>query len=167
MEQGRLSDNACKKCHSGPSPQKLQSNNTLTKISSINKKIPSLTYSESDIPDSVTISLLQKEYEPVTFPHREIVKTLQNHIHESQIATFFHGHEDVVCQGCHHHSPVSQKPPLCENCHGKAFQESKVPMPGILAAYHRQCIFCHEKMEIDAPTTDCTGCHNKVESKNR
>lgn len=165
MEQGRLSESACQKCHVGPPPQKLPTQRKSTAISTMNKQVSRLTFSENDIPDSVTIKLLQEEYEPVTFPHRKIVKTLQKHIQKSQVATFFHGHEDVVCQGCHHHSPVSQKPPLCENCHGKAFQESKVPMPGILAAYHRQCIFCHEKMEIEAPTTDCAGCHQKADVK--
>lgn len=164
MEQGRLSENACVKCHTGPAPQQLQK--TSGKINNIKKWFPAkkmsrLSYAKQDIPDSIVISLLENKYEPVHFPHRKMIDALRKDIAKSKLASFFHGSEDMLCQGCHHHTPVGKKPPLCESCHGKSFQESKAPMPGILAAYHRQCLGCHEEMKVEKPSGGCTDCHAK------
>ncbi len=162
MEQGRLSDHACTICHSGPSP---------TEAAAMKYEIDSvkpfrakpddtkLSFTDDDIPEQVTIDVLSEKYEAVAFPHRKIVNKLLENINESKIATFFHGNEDVACQGCHHHSPAGQKPPLCENCHGEPFNEAELFKPGLLGAYHRQCIGCHESMQIEP--TDCLGCHKE------
>ncbi len=119
-----------------------------------------LSFSAEDVPETVTIGTLSEKYEPAVFPHRQVVDKLLEHIADSKIATHFHGDEDVVCQGCHHHSPAGQKPPLCENCHDAPFNETEPFKPGLFGAYHRQCLGCHESMQIEKPAiTDCVGCH--------
>ena len=95
-------------------------------------------------------------------PHRKIVDTLSQHIRDSSMATYFHGHEDVVCQGCHHGSPVGEKPPLCESCHGTSAADSDLYKPGPLGAFHQQCLGCHQSMELEKPS-DCSGCHAEKE----
>jgi hypothetical protein len=91
-------------------------------------------------------------------PHRKIVNKLRQYINDSSMATQFHGHEDVVCQGCHHESPIGENPPLCESCHGAEAAESDLLKPGLRGAYHQQCLGCHESMELKEPS-DCFGCH--------
>jgi DnaJ-class molecular chaperone len=85
------------------------------------------------------------------------VKALRARIAQSKLATFFHADEDVVCQGCHHHSPVGETPPYCGSCHGAPFDPEKPEMPGLYGAYHQQCIGCHQEMGIGA--TGCNDCH--------
>jgi hypothetical protein len=50
-------------------------------------------------------------------------------------------------------------PPLCESCHGEPFDEAELHTPGLFGAYHRQCIGCHQEMEIEPQAQDCEGCH--------
>lgn len=163
IEKGSLSEHACEICHSGPKPDVLaQVGDRYNSIEQFTPK-PSemkLTFTEAEIPDTVTISILSDEYYPAKFPHRQIVYNLLGHINDNKVAKYFHGHEDLVCQGCHHHSPVGVEPPLCESCHGEPFDESKLFTPGLFGAYHRQCIGCHEKMAI-SKATDCEKCHKK------
>ncbi|HDL03793.1 MAG TPA: cytochrome C [candidate division Zixibacteria bacterium] len=166
MEQGRLSQHACEICHAGPEPEKLAK--AKGKYKSIADFKPprsktKLTMAAKDIPEEVTIGIMADKYEPAKMPHRKIIDTLMNHIKNSRMATYFHGHEDVVCQGCHHHSPIGHKPPLCENCHGKPFDQSNLQIPGLYGAYHRQCLGCHEQMNIKLEK-DCEGCHAAKQS---
>lgn len=120
-----------------------------------------LSFTEEEIPEKVTVKLLSEKFEPATFPHRKIVYRLLKDAQKSKLATHFHQTEDMICAGCHHHSPVGEKPPKCISCHSKPFGELNPQVPGILGAYHRQCIGCHEKMELVKPTKDCTACHAK------
>ena len=106
----------------------------------------------------MTISVLSDKYEPAVLPHRQIVKRLLDDINDNRIAEYFHGHDDVVCQGCHHNSPIGERPPLCRNCHGEPFNEADMFKPGLIGAYHQQCLDCHKNMEIKEPS-DCVGCH--------
>jgi hypothetical protein len=119
-----------------------------------------LSFVGDAVPEMVTIGILSKDYEPAVMPHRKIVEKLRQHIANSSMATYFHGHEDVVCQGCHHHSPIGATTPLCENCHGVEFDQSDPLKPGLRAAYHLQCLGCHEAMELKEPK-DCAGCHRE------
>jgi hypothetical protein len=163
MEQGRLSEHACNICHAGPPPENLEVEaGKYTSLADFKPKPADfrLTFSDEEIPEYVTIGVLADQYEPATFPHRAIVDALMEHIADNRIATHFHGHEDVVCQGCHHHSPIGAKPPLCENCHGEPFNEDYLTRPGLLGAYHRQCLGCHMSMGI-GDSEDCTTCHAK------
>jgi hypothetical protein len=120
------------------------------------------TYSQADIPEKVIIKALAKEYESVELPHRKIINTLLNNIKGNKLAGYFHREEGTICQGCHHNSPTAKKPPGCSSCHGIPFDENNMLRPGLKAAYHRQCMECHEVMGIEKPVaTNCTGCHRK------
>jgi len=163
MEQGRLSEHACEICHAGPEPSKAAVADT--RGMSLDDFRPSasevrLSFAEADIPETVEIGILSEEYKPAIMPHRKIVNALLKDINRNRIARHFHGHEDVVCQGCHHNTPAGKKPPLCENCHGKPFDPSNLHIPGLYGAYHRQCIECHENMQLDLGT-DCELCHER------
>ncbi len=118
------------------------------------------TFQKSDIPETVVIETLSDKYEPVKLPHRKIVLTLVKNIQANKLATYFHREPGTVCQGCHHNSPAAVKPPSCKSCHGKAFDKNHLFKPGLMAAYHRQCMECHEAMNIVKPAaTDCVACH--------
>ena len=163
MEQGKLSEHSCTICHAGPAPANID--RVRDRYTSINQFKPDelgdgLSFRRNEIPDTVIIGILSDEYEPARFPHREITMKLLENIEDSRIAMYFHGNEDVVCQGCHHYSPVGQTPPLCQNCHGEPFDEDALGKPGLYAAYHRQCIGCHQYMKFENPS-DCTACHKK------
>ncbi len=127
----------------------------------LDARTPTLsTYPEEDIPEIVVIKALAKEYEPAELPHRKIVNALMNNIKDNKMAQYFHTDPGTMCQGCHHNSPVSKKPPRCESCHGKPFDTRYPYKPGLMAAYHNQCMGCHDKMEMEKPAhNDCTACH--------
>lgn len=167
MQHGELSERACTVCHAGPDPTRVAAvENRYRSLDQFRPEMRDsrLSFNDRDIPDSVTIGLLSEKYEPVEFPHRQMIDRLMEHIGESKIATYFHGDEDVVCQGCHHHSPIGVEPPLCESCHGEPFNEAELFKPGLLGAYHRQCLGCHQTMEIEEPQ-DCEGCHAPVPAR--
>jgi hypothetical protein len=158
---------SCKTCHMGPQPSSEESpesalNDALAeKLLSARKPVMG-TYSDADIPEEVTIKILQNEYEAAKLPHRKIVHSLMNKTKEDRIAQYFHTDPGTLCQGCHHNSPAMKKPPACGSCHAKPFDANNILRPGLMAAYHRQCIGCHEEMGIEKPAaTDCTGCHKK------
>jgi hypothetical protein len=161
MEQGRLSEHACHICHAGPPPDRVEAEGSLyTSLDPFRNTVSRtrLHFADREIPDSVTIDALANKYQPAVMPHRKIVNTLKTHIKNSKIATYFHGGESIVCQGCHHHGSIGEKPALCENCHGKPFNERDPHKPGLYGAYHQQCLGCHQNMNIQKPS-DCVGCH--------
>ena len=120
------------------------------------------TYSDEDIPETVAIKTLSNQYEPVKLPHRKIIRTMVAKIKSNQLANYFHHEKGTVCQGCHHNSPAAKTPPKCVSCHSKPFNEKDPFKPGLMAAYHRQCMECHKAMGIAKPVaTDCTACHQK------
>ncbi len=163
MEEGKPSEHSCNICHIGPPPNKLSK--VVVKYKSM-KQFKSklgntkLSFKRSDVPDSVIIKTLSDNYEPAVMPHRKIVEKLMGYIRDSKIATHFHGSEDVVCQGCHHYSPIGENPPLCESCHNKPFDELQIFKPGLKGAFHRQCIGCHQNMNLEKPA-DCKKCHKE------
>lgn len=175
MEQNIVSEHACNICHTGPLPKNLAEQKDRYDSLDDFKPEPSemqLSFADEDIPDTVSIDMVKGEvfknrFEPAVFPHQKIVDHLMKDIAESNLATHFHGHEDVVCQGCHHHSPIGKRPPLCESCHGEPFVQAELGKPGLKAAYHRQCIGCHEEMNIKPLQQDCEGCHKKVSTAER
>jgi hypothetical protein len=114
------------------------------------------------IPESVTIKQLSNEYGPVVFPHRQIVLKLAEKIEKNRLAGYFHRESTTLCQGCHHNSPAALKPPQCGYCHSRTSEVLNSSRPGLLAAYHQQCIQCHEQMGIEKPASrQCTACHEK------
>ena len=161
MEQGKLSEHSCPICHAGPKPDRILRPNARTNAKLINATGEAkLTFNPKDIPDTVFIKRLSDKYEAAVFPHKKIIEKLLGYVNDNKIAKHFHGGEDAICQGCHHHSPIGQIPPLCESCHNRPFNENDLYKPGLYGAYHRQCLGCHETMEITKPS-DCTGCHAK------
>ena len=126
------------------------------------RKAITVTYDEQEIPETVVIDALTNQYEPVKLPHRKIVNSLFNNIKNNKLANFFHHEKGTICQGCHHNSPAAKKPPACVSCHSKPFNEKDPFKPGLMAAYHRQCMECHKAMNIKKPvSTDCIACHAK------
>ena len=119
-----------------------------------------VSYGQADIPEVVEIKALSNQYDGVKLPHRKIVNKLTAGIQNSDLAAYFHRDPGTICQGCHHNSPVTSKPPKCASCHGKPFDDRDPFKPGLMAAYHMQCMDCHARMGIDQPvSTNCTGCH--------
>jgi hypothetical protein len=115
-------------------------------------------YENKDIPETVTIKNLSKKYQAVEFPHRQVVNALVNRIKDDPLSGYFHREKNTICQGCHHNSPVSLKPPQCGNCHSKQWDENTPLKPGIMGAYHQQCMGCHKQMDIKKPM-GCIECH--------
>ena len=116
------------------------------------------------IPEKVTIKLLEKEYEESAFPHRKMIKKLVEISNESKMATYFHRNMQTICEGCHHQSRAEAEgkkntPPFCKNCHSLTFYSQNLNKPRLLAVYHRQCMGCHEKMNVKAK--GCTDCHKE------
>ena len=117
---------------------------------------------DNDSPEKVFIDVLAEQYKPVVFPHRKIVKKIMENIKGNKIASCFHDERNTICQGCHHNSPASLTPSPCASCHGKSFDEDCLTKPGLMGAYHRKCIGCHEEMGIEKPSYGCTECHKKI-----
>lgn len=148
----------CSVCHSGSEKVPVQ-----------REQIQSPHLIGGQVPDKVTIKVLENEYRPSTFPHLKIIEKLIDTTNDSRLASTFHKNIDSICQGCHHQSlpkaeAEKRKPPYCRNCHSIGFDAQNINRPRLLAAYHRQCIGCHNKMNIDAK--DCRDCHeDKPEGK--
>ncbi len=80
---------------------------------------------------------LVDKYEPVSFSHEAHV-----------------GYADK-CASCHHQQTEVEGTPPCRECHGTALNDTKVP--GLKAAYHRQCMGCHR--EYGSGPLACEACH--------
>jgi len=79
---------------------------------------------------------------------------------------FMHGkHISVVdgdCSKCHHLRPTDpelSETVACSACHQKAFDPERPERIGLKAAYHIQCMTCHEEMKKGP--VDCLGCHSR------
>lgn len=118
--------------------------------------------SPSDVPETVSIGILSDEYQPVTFPHRKVYAALVDGIDKNGMAAAFHTSDVATCAACHHNvSEASlRQPPKCVTCHNDKAAPVVVGQPvSLLAAYHQQCLACHEAMQVKPVATDCSGCH--------
>jgi len=113
-----------------------------------------------DIPEKVVLNKLEKKYQPVEMPHRKIVQAMVKAIGDNKLAANFHAEPGTLCQGCHHNSPLAKKPPQCGSCHGQPFNQQEPNRPGLVGAYHIQCMGCHTEMGIEKPV-GCTECHKE------
>ena len=157
-----LSQEGCISCHMKiPTGYDLKSDDKLLAKMLLNsRQAVRATYAAEDIPDVVEIKVLSNQYDGVKLPHRKIVNKLVAGAENSNLAAYFHRDPGTICQGCHHNGPVSTKPAKCASCHGKPFDESDPDKPGLMGAYHIQCMDCHQAMGIEQPVaTNCTGCH--------
>ncbi|MDA8140956.1 MAG: hypothetical protein M0036_20095 [Desulfobacteraceae bacterium] len=115
-----------------------------------------------DIPETVSINHLMNQFEAVKMPHRKILLALAENAREDRLASAFHSQSTTLCQGCHHNSPSSLKPPQCGACHGRTSDALNLTRPGLMAAFHQQCLECHQRMGIEKPAPrDCAACHAK------
>lgn len=161
---------ACRKCHQmplpwapeGTPPMSLPAEQAFAGEQLRSRKFVDDTIKVEDLPEKVIIRVLEDQYQPVDFPHRKIVQTMLNSMKDSKLAGFFHSSPATMCQGCHHNSPASLKPPRCWNCHGKPFEDKNQFRPGMKAAYHLQCMGCHKEMKLEKPlATACNSCHDE------
>lgn len=156
--------NSCGLCHQGDpelSGTKAELEAAAADLLAANKGRMKL-YPDEDIPETVKIDSLADKFRPAEFPHRRIVKELASGLAKSNLASRFHRDPGTLCQGCHHNSPPAKKPPECANCHGRPFNAQKPAMPGLKAAYHQQCMNCHQEMELAKPAaTACAECHKE------
>ena len=114
-------------------------------------------------PTKVTIDALADEYKPHLFAHRRHVASLVEGIKDDKLADAFHYQPEVICATCHHYSPLSMQPPKCGSCHSKTIDPANPDRPTLKAAYHLNCIGCHNGMNVARPVaTDCVACHKAV-----
>ncbi len=112
-----------------------------------------------DAPEQVTLDGLVADYSAVTYPHQQVYEALRDTAAGSELAKSFHGSDETLCYGCHHNSPAGQTPPACGTCHERTTFDDRTPgRPGLMAAYHLQCLGCHQTMEIE-PQSCAKGCH--------
>ena len=117
------------------------------------------------MPDVVNIDSLKDQYGPTEFNHKAHLEAyLAGQIEDNKLASAFHTSPATLCVGCHHNSPPSLTPPKCASCHGKTIDAKFPNRPTLKAAYHLQCMGCHERMKVEpVAKTDCTGCHAQPE----
>ena len=168
VNQAQRPDNAtCQQCHM-PAPgtvtspqQKFAIAETMLK----SRKMTSDPFVAGDLPNKVVIKELSKKFEAVEMDHGKHVAALMNGMKDSQLANHFHSAPGAMCQGCHHNSPASNKPPNCINCHAKvhgvAADTRDANRPGLQAAFHGQCMSCHKDMGVKPVATACAECHQK------
>jgi len=154
------SESLCMYCHSGPQFAEKPQTMPVPALPEVNSE--ALPDAGVDFPEKVIIDVIAKEYGPSDLPHGKIVRGLYKTISESRAARRFHGSTELMCTGCHHNTPQGTRPAPCRSCHAGQGDPEK-DMPGLKHAYHRQCIGCHQAMQIKAQ--GCEDCHKKASSK--
>jgi hypothetical protein len=78
---------------------------------------------------------------------------------------FMHAKHAAVtkdCALCHHYRPLDEaasETVRCSACHQEPFNQDHPERLGLKAAYHQQCMTCHQ--EMNQGPIDCAGCHRK------
>jgi hypothetical protein len=149
---------ACDQCHSGPPHDKVDwKSSPLTNLAP--RELAALPAFSTDFPEQLQLGILAKRYQPARFPHGKIVAALDRSVRESRLARRFHKETETLCAGCHHHTPTGEPVAACRSCHNDHTNPLK-DMPGLNAAYHRQCIGCHQA--IGHKAQGCTDCHEEA-----
>ncbi len=113
-----------------------------------------------EIPNKVKIDILSEEYEGSNFTHARHYSSLLKRIGDDKLAKAFHADPYALCAACHHESPASMTPPKCVSCHSPTIDPASPERPNLKAAYHLQCMGCHDAMDVSRPkNTSCTTCH--------
>jgi hypothetical protein len=147
-----MPSSSCSVCHRGPSGGHVL-------------EVPAapLFQDKEKVPEKLQIKLLEKEFKPAEIPHMKIVNKLVTISNESSLARWFHAaKEQALCAGCHHRGELQQaavRAPKCSTCHNRSFDPVALGKPGIMGAYHRQCIGCHETMKQKPGALECVKCH--------
>lgn len=161
---------ACDLCHSGPPAEaeavageaaagEAVDPNSSLQAALAPRELAALPAVSDDFPEKLELELLADKYGPARFPHQKIVAALDRAVRDSRLAARFHQDTNTLCAGCHHRSPPGDPIPACRSCHG----DENVPgkdLPELNAAYHRQCIGCHQAIGHQAQ--GCTDCHQEV-----
>lgn len=95
--------------------------------------------------DSPYVDTYEKQYDPVRFMHSKHAASL-----------------DGDCAACHHYRPADPNAPetvSCRSCHQDTRTDANTERIGLKAAYHMQCMNCHEQMKKGP--VNCVGCHTK------
>jgi hypothetical protein len=153
----QLSQSSCRICHRGPALGQWPDTKPISDVMDTQK-----------VPERIKIKTLQKEFEGADFQHAKIIKKLVGISNQSSLAKWFHdGSQTLVCDSCHHRTPVDagNSFPKCVSCHGRSQDTSTLGKPGILAAYHRQCMECHEHMRQKPLSLECTKCHAEKQTQ--
>jgi len=113
------------------------------------------------VPEVVMIDGLKDQFEATEFNHKAHLEAyVMGALEGNKLASAFHTDPAMLCAGCHHNSPPSMNPPKCSSCHGKTIDVKAPNRPTLKAAYHLQCMGCHERMKVEpVGKTECTGCH--------
>ncbi len=93
--------------------------------------------------ESPFVNTFEDTYGPVRFMH-------------SQHAAALGGD----CVACHHYRPADLRAPetvACKACHQEAFDPENQDRVGLKAAYHGQCMGCHE--DLGRGPVGCEDCH--------
>jgi hypothetical protein len=116
------------------------------------------------VPTKVVIGSMADEFQPVLFNHRRHMASVAKNIENDKLAGAFHYNKEVLCSTCHHNSPLSMNPPKCSSCHQNKIDTKNPDRPNLKAAYHLQCMGCHDGMKVARPAnTDCTTCHKAAD----
>lgn len=146
-------ESSCKRCHTGPPGNTVA--DALPPPNHPPAQLEELPPASDDFPEQISLEHMPGgTYGPASFPHRRIVQRLDQAVRHSRLATQLHGRLETLCAGCHHHTPLGSRPPKCSTCHAAKGAPTQ-DRPGLRAAYHRQCVTCHQQMEIKAGCTDC------------
>lgn len=95
--------------------------------------------------DSPYVDTYERKYTPVRFMHAKHAASLGGD-----------------CAACHHYRPEdpnAQETVACRACHQDTQVGPDSERIGLKAAYHMQCMNCHERMK-EGPVS-CEGCHAK------
>ncbi|HIC91792.1 MAG TPA: hypothetical protein EYP21_06990 [Syntrophaceae bacterium] len=64
---------------------------------------------------------------------------------------------EVSCETCHHNS--NGEIHACKDCHGVPFDPHNLSKPGLKAAIHERCMYCHK--EVFGGPESCKLCHTQ------
>ena len=154
----KMSDRSCAVCHIPlPKDVKITDDTARLLLEARPEKAP--VYTDEEITEKILIGKLSKKYEAVDFPHRKIVNKITERMGDNKLALHFHAEKGTTCSGCHHNAPLTKLPSACGSCHTQIFNDKDMHKPGIVGAYHLQCMECHTTMQINK--VGCTDCHKE------
>ncbi len=118
----------------------------------------------TDLEDVVEIGSLADKYQPVQFEHADHIEKLMESGEQLPLAGPFHSGSAFTCIACHHESEVTEENESCTSCHVEQEGPRDLDEPvGAVAAYHRQCVGCHVRMDARTEegdhTIECIDCH--------
>jgi hypothetical protein len=115
------------------------------------------------VPETVHIGVSAAEHAPVNFPHAQIVSALKEKQVGNALGRAFHT-ETTLCATCHHADASLGSISRCISCHETDTKMlSADGRPSLKAAYHIQCMTCHETARQKPDSTQCDSCHQPAE----